>query len=130
VLQLVGAGSFGFFLGWHTYFINRYRRGEVQLGDLVSLVGVLGGGGVLALFKAQTDLFGAYGVGLVAGFFSYFVVLLGMVAKSKSFDVDWFLDGRRKTPPADYIIPAGVAETVRSMRADEVQGRPGAGPKV
>jgi hypothetical protein len=106
LLQLWGAGAFGFLIGWYVYYINRYRKGDVQLSDLVTLIGVVGGGGVLALFPAKSDLFGAYGIGLATGFFSYFIVLIILVCISKNFDVDWFLDGRRKNPGADYIAPA------------------------
>jgi hypothetical protein len=105
--------------------INRYRKGDVQFSDLVTLIGILGGGSILALFKAETDLFGAYGIGLGIGFFGYFFVLLIMVRISKNFDVDWFLDGRRKSPPPSYVIPAGTAETVRAMDV-----KPDSGPNV
>jgi hypothetical protein len=101
-LQLWGAFSFGVLIGWYVYYINRYRRGDVQLGDLVTLIGVLGGSAVLVLFPARTDLFGAYGIGLAVGFFGYFLALIVQVSISKNFDVDWFLDGRRKRAGADF----------------------------
>ena len=125
MIQLIGAGVFGAIIGWYVYMINRYRKGDVQFSDLVTLIGIIGGGSILALFKAETDLFGAYGIGLGVGFFGYFFVLLIMVRVSSSFDVDWFLDGRRKSPPEGYVIPTGTAETVRPMDV-----RPGPGPKV
>ncbi len=114
-IQLLGAGAFGIIVGWYVYFINRYRTGNVQFSDLTTLIGIIGGGALLTLFKAGTDLFGAYGIGLALGFFGYFFTLLGMVYKSDSFDVDWFLDGRRKAPPAGFVIPPGTAETYRPM---------------
>lgn len=107
-LQLWGAGGFGVLIGWYVYYINRYRKGDVQLTDLVTLIGVLGGGAVLALFPARTDLFGAYGIGLFAGFFAYFIVLLILIGISSKFGVDFLLDGRRKTLDADEMIdPTG-----------------------
>ncbi len=114
-IQLWGAGAFGAILGWYTYFINRYRQDDVKLGDLVTLVGVIGGGAVLALFPASTDLFGAYGIGLFAGFFGYFLILIFMVGLSQNFSVDWFLDGRRKAPSAGEIIPDGARNTGAPM---------------
>ena len=90
MIQLIGAGVFGAIIGWYVYMINRYRKGDVQFSDLVTLIGIIGGGSILALFKAETDLFGAYGIGLGVGFFGYFFVLLIMVRVSSSFDVDWF----------------------------------------
>lgn len=104
-IQLLGAGGFGALIGWYVYYINRYRKDEVSLNDIVTLIGVLGGGAVLAIFPARTDLFGAYGIGLFAGFFSYFIILLIMVGVSREFTVEWFLDGRRKRPTGDFYIP-------------------------
>lgn len=113
-LQLLGAFGFGAILGWFLYFTNRYRK-EVELGDVATLAGVLGGAAILALFPAKTDLFGAYGIGLFVGFFGYFVVLGILVARSPNFDRDWFLDGRRKAPGAGQLIPPGTAETTHAM---------------
>ncbi len=95
-LQLWGASAFGVLIGWYVYYINRYRKADVQLGDLVTLIGVIGGGAIVALFPAKSDLFGAYGIGLGIGFFGYFIALIVMVSISRNFGVDFFLDGRRK----------------------------------
>ncbi len=117
-LQLAGAFGFGMLIGWYVYYINRYRKGDVQFSDLSTVIGILGGGAVLALFPAKTDLFGAYGVGLAAGFFSYFGFLLLWVRISKNFNVDWFLDGRRKKL-ADDEIATGARRTVTAMGAGD-----------
>ena len=114
-IQLLGAGGFGAIIGWYVYYINRYRQGDVQISDLVTLIGVLGGGSILALFPARTDLFGAYGIGLFVGFFGYFLVLIAWVQQSKNFDSDWFLDGRRIKPKGDYVIPRGTRGTAAAM---------------
>ena len=95
-LQIYGAVGFGTIVGWLVYYINRYRTGDVQFSDLATVIGILGGGAILALFPASTDLFGGYGIGLFIGFFSYFGFLLFWVAISKKFGVEWFLDGRSK----------------------------------
>ena len=82
-METWGAFAFGTVLGWFLYFTNRYRKGETQLSDVATLIGVIGGGAVTALFgDAKTTLFGAYGVGLAVGFFAYFVVLVIMVRNS------------------------------------------------
>jgi len=98
-----GAFAFGVVIGWFTYFTNRYRTGGVQFSDITTLVGVIGGGAVTALFgDAGSALFGAYGLGLAVGFFAYFAVLVVMVQKSDGvFTWTWFLDGRRKAPKDD-----------------------------
>jgi hypothetical protein len=93
-LQLIGAGAFGAVVGWYVYYINRYRKDDVQLSDIVTLLGAIGGAAVLALFPAKSDLFGAYGIGLAAGFFLYFFILVVLVSKAPGFTAGWFLDGR------------------------------------
>jgi hypothetical protein len=106
LLQLLGAAGFGAILGWYLYYVNRYRSADVRLADLITVVGILGGGAISALFKPRSDLFGAYGLGLCVGFFGYFLVLVILVALSENFTLDWFLDGRRKRPVEPYYIPA------------------------
>jgi len=117
-LQIWGAGFFGALIGWFVYYVNRYRSGDVQVSDIVTLLGVIGGGAILTLFPAKSDLFGAYGIGLFAGFFLYFIILVFMVGKSPNFSVDWFLDGRRRKPADDEVIPDGMAKTFRAMSVD------------
>lgn len=126
-IQILGAIGFGALIGWYVYYINRYRRTEVQLTDLVALVGVLGGGTLLTLFPTSTDLFGAYGIGLAIGFFGYFLVLLVLVGHSPNFDTDWFLDGRRKNVPATHYIPAEVRKTGSAMGGGEEDKKPAGG---
>lgn len=129
MLQIVGAGAFGALIGWYVYYINRYRVGDVQFSDLVTLVGVLGGAAILALFPAGTDLFGAYGIGLAIGFFGYFVVLLILTRISSNFDTDWFLDGRRRKAEDPWVIPGEVRGTATSMESGSGPsgGDPGTG---
>ncbi len=124
-LQMWGAFCFGLIIGWHVYYINRYRKSDVQLSDLVTLLGIIGGGAVLALFPAKTDLFGAYGIGLAAGFFLYFIILIVWVSISRNFDVDWFLDGRRKLPAEkdNFLVP----DWAREQRSAGMKGEPSQG---
>lgn len=113
-IQLVGALAFGMIIGWYVYYINRYRTGDVQFSDLITVIGIIGGGAVLSLFEARTDLFGAYGIGLAIGFFGYLIVLSLMVRASDYFDVNWFLDGRR-LPDERYVIPLEQRKTIAAM---------------
>ena len=110
-VMLLGAGAFGMVIGWFVYFINRYRKDDVQLSDIVTLIGAIGGAAVLSLFGAKTELFGAYGIGLALGFFGYFLALLVLVRASVrrngAFTWEWFLDGRRKDPEAGTGYGAG-----------------------
>lgn len=121
LVQLLGAGGFGAIIGWYVYYINRYRKGDVQFSDLVTLIGILGGGSVLALFPARSDLFGAYGIGLFVGFFGYFLLLANWVRLSPNFTVEWFLDGRRRKPGEGFEIPEGMRQTVSAMGDDQEQ---------
>jgi hypothetical protein len=93
-LQLAGAAGLGAVIGWYLYYINRYRSDAIKASDLLTTITALGGSAILRLFSARTDLFGAYGIGLFAGFFGYFVVLAFFVWRSPGFTVAWFLDGR------------------------------------
>ena len=94
LVQKIGAGAFGAVVGWYVYYINRWRKDDVQLSDIVTLIGAVGGAAIMALFPEKTDLFGAYGIGLASGFFLYFFILVILVNKAPGFSAAWFLDGR------------------------------------
>ena len=119
-LELLGAGGFGVVVGWLLYFLNRYRTNEVRLEDLVTVIGAIGGGAVLALFPAKSQLFGAYGIGLSIGFFGYLATLMVLVRRSESFDWDWFLDGRHRGPRDDQML--GAARAPMESDDDRVLG--------
>lgn len=121
LIQMLGAGGFGAIVGWYVYYINRYRKGDVQFSDLVTVIGIIGGTAILQLFPEATDLFGAYGVGLFVGFFGYFCALLLMVNTSENFNVDWFLDGRSKKPRRSDQVGAG-GTAMDATTADEERG--------
>lgn len=130
-MAIWGAFAFGVVLGWFTYFTNRYRKGEVQFTDLATLLGVIGGGAVTALFgDAKTSLFGAYGLGLAVGFFAYFATLIVLVRRSKGvFTMAWFLDGRRRRLGDDEEIPedsrgSGLAMSMRPPAAAQPAPQP------
>jgi hypothetical protein len=84
-----------------------------------------GGAAVLALYKADSDLFGAYGLGLGVGFFLYYLNLVGMVTRSDNFSADWFLDGRRKNPAEGEGYGADTSPTIHPMAIN-----PGSAPPV
>lgn len=113
--KIGGALAFGAVIGWYLYFINRYRKGEVTLGDATTVIGAIGGAAVLSLFDRGTDTFGAYGVGLAIGFFGYFTVLIFLVRSSDSFNSDYFLDGRRPNPPEGWGFGPDAQQPVRPM---------------
>jgi hypothetical protein len=73
IIQLAGAFCFGGIIGWYVYIINRNHKDGMQLSHLTALIGVIGGGAILLIFPASSDLFGAYGIGLAVGFFYSFM---------------------------------------------------------
>jgi hypothetical protein len=104
-VQEWGAFAFGAVIGWFTYFVNRHRTDEISIADVATIVGALGGAAVLALFPARSTLFGAYGLGLAAGFFGYFLLLVVLVRGAPRWTLEWFLDGRRP------VLRAGQEES-------------------
>ena len=123
----LGALGFGAVIGWYLYFINRYRKADVQIGDLTTVIGAIGGAAVLKMFGDKEDLFGPYGIGIAVGFFSYFLVLIFLVGHSKTFNADWFLDGRRPNPPEGWGYGADTQGTVHAMSAPAAPAGAGAG---
>ena len=118
-MQHYGAFGFGLVIGWFHYFVNRYRKDDVTFGDLTTIIGAVGGAAVTTLFgEAGPELFGAYGVGLAAGFFGYFLVLIILVVASKNFTADYFLDGRRIGTDGLMFIPDEVRKAVMAMDDD------------
>jgi hypothetical protein len=65
-----GAVCFGFVIGWITYRTLVRRSGSVQISDIATVIGAVGGGAVVSLFNDKR-LFGLYSIGLAAGFFAY-----------------------------------------------------------
>jgi len=90
-LALIGAVCFGVVMGWITYSTLR-RLERRALTDLTSIVGVLGGAAVTALFPVKSGAFGAYCIGLAIGFFAY------LKTASKPGAPDWLGDARPSTP--------------------------------
>lgn len=120
-MTVVGAFAFGVLIGWYVYYVNRYRKGDVQFSDITTLIGVIGGGSLLKLFDQpgavplSASLFGWYGTGLAVGFFGYFLVLFALVKQSKDFTMEWFLDGRRPNPPPGWGYGQDAASTIHPM---------------
>ena len=110
-----GALGFGTVIGWYLYFINRYRKADVQIGDLTTVIGAIGGAAVLKMFGDDASLFGAYGIGIAVGFFGYFLSLVFLVGHSRDFNADWFLDGRRPNPPAGWGYGPDTQQPTHTM---------------
>ena len=83
-VSIAGAFCFGIVVGWVSY--RTLRRSNVGgLSDISTVIGIVGGAAVVALFPRATGEFGAYAVGLLIGFLSYV-----KVAASEAYkDLDW-----------------------------------------
>ncbi len=86
----LGAFFFGLLLGWVFYRTLRLNAGVSGVAEIASIIGVLGGAAVLALFKSDV-LFGWYATGLLIGFFAYFAL-------------DLLLYGKQQTQPWRMIV--------------------------
>ncbi len=67
-LPIIGATSFGAVIGWMVNHVLQ-RAERVDIKWLASLIGVIGGGAVTAIFEKRGVFFGAYCVGLAIAFF-------------------------------------------------------------
>jgi hypothetical protein len=97
----LGAILFGLAIGWIVYRVLRSREGAAVLSDLITVLGILGGAAVIALFKSDV-LFGLYSLGLVIGFFAYFAIGLRLYGKQEL--QPWGL-GRITSTPTPTPMP-------------------------
>lgn len=91
-LGTVGAGCFGLVIGWVTYRTVRRSTDKVQLSDIATVLGAVGGAAVTKTFDSG-DAFGAYCVGLAVGFFLYLLVALKLDGKE---GVSPFMDAKQQ----------------------------------
>jgi hypothetical protein len=70
-MNLIGGFSFGLIIGYLTWHVARpgEPNTELNIKNLLGIIGALGGAVVLTLFPAGSDLFSIYSVGLAVGFF-------------------------------------------------------------
>lgn len=83
MLDTIGAIAFGAVIGWITYRTLRRRSDKVALSDIATVLGAVGGAGVVAVFSTP-DLFGAYSIGLFGGFFGYLLIALAFDGKKNT----------------------------------------------
>jgi|ERR1700722_7951954 hypothetical protein len=97
-VENLGAACFGAVLGWFTYFTLRYKTGHA-MSDLSAVIAALGGGAILRLFSAGSQVFSYYSIGLAVGFFGYVAVLLIIGAFSKSLTFADLVDPTKAKNP-------------------------------
>ncbi len=102
----LGAIFFGAAIGWIAYRILRQRASVAALSDFFTILGVIGGAAVIALFKSDV-LFGLYSVGFVIGFFAYLAV--GLMLYGKQELQPWRIEQIPPTPspgtPSNANLP-------------------------
>jgi hypothetical protein len=72
----IGATCFGVVIGWIVYRTLR-RTDAIAISDIATVIGAVGGGAVLGIFKSETS-FGWYAIGLAGGFFAYLLLSLAL----------------------------------------------------
>jgi uncharacterized membrane protein YeaQ/YmgE (transglycosylase-associated protein family) len=82
-ISAVGAIAFGIVIGWICYRTLRRKEGASALSDISTVIGAVGGGTVVTLFKSGS-LFGYYSIGLLVGFFSYLIISLVVYGKASA----------------------------------------------
>ena len=82
----LGAVCFGLVVGWVTYRTLARQADRVSLGDLATVIGAIGGGAVVAIFR-DTQLFGLYSMGLAAGFFGYLILYTCINGRVKTGEI-------------------------------------------
>jgi hypothetical protein len=85
----IGAVCFGVVVGWVVYRTLR-RTDRAAVSNIATVVGAVGGGAVLGIFKSGTS-FGWYAIGLAAGFFGY--LLLSLLMGGREQTVTWMGGG-------------------------------------
>jgi hypothetical protein len=65
---IIGAACFGAVVGWMANHVLE-RATQIDVKWLGSMVGVLGGGAITALFEPRSLLFAGYCIGLAGAFF-------------------------------------------------------------
>ncbi len=84
--DVAGPLSFGLVIGWVTYRTLRRSQAANGLSDISTVIGAVGGAAVTALWKAGTNAFSIYAVGLAIGFFGYLIVATFL---NKTDTVQW-----------------------------------------
>jgi hypothetical protein len=79
----IGAVLFGVVIGWITYRTLIRQSGPVNVSDIATVLGAVGGAAVLSIFNSKY-LFGLYALGLAIGFFAFFILF-------------WILNGKQET---------------------------------
>jgi bacteriorhodopsin len=71
VTLTIGMVCFGVMIGFITYRTLVRTTDNASINDLAAVIAAVGGGAVTAIVRPQTNFFGWYAIGLLAGFVLY-----------------------------------------------------------
>lgn len=98
IVTTIGALAFGVVMGWITY--RTLRNSTVNgINDIAAVIGAVAGAAVTALFPLGSLAFGAYCIGLAAGFFLYLRQAIEIAEKygdEKARRIEWLGDSRMR----------------------------------
>jgi hypothetical protein len=102
VLDDAGAACFGLTIGYITYRTLVRTTEKTAISDLAAVIGAVGGAAITTLFRAGTELFAWYSIGLLLG-----VVAYGVLYHSQNGDFNAVMGrtGRSKPPPTGPNAP-------------------------
>lgn len=123
---IAGLGSilFGLTIGWIAYRIMRLKVTPAWLTDLYTLLAVISGAVIMALFR-DAALFGLYSLGLVIGFFGYLGLDVGLHGMQDL--TPWRTE--QLAPPAPAIMSTPPTDTDPSTTAVQEEQAPTTPPK-
>jgi Na+/phosphate symporter len=100
-IPLVGASFFGAVVGWLAH--NVFQRAELlNVSWLASMLGIIAGGAVTAIFQKET-LFGAYCIGLGIAFFSRVIIFPITKVIKKEMELQELKETQRQQIKQDKI---------------------------
>lgn len=102
----IGSVCFGLLVGYITYRTLARTADKTSISDLAAVIGAVGGGAVATIVKPQTDNFGWYAIGLLAGFIAYGVLFAAVNGKAEFAKV-MGLPGRPASGTAGNEIDGG-----------------------
>ena len=102
----IGSVCFGLFLGYVTYRTLARTTDKTSISDLAAVVAAVGGGAVTTLFEPQTQDFGYYAIGLLAGFIIWGAIYAKVNGKTEFAKV-MGMPGRPVRAPGDQAVQRG-----------------------
>lgn len=108
----IGSVCFGLLVGYITYRTLARTADKTSISDLAAVIGAVGGGAVTTIVRPQTEDFGWYSIGLLAGFIAYGALYAALNGRAEFAKV-MGLPGR----PSREITDTGAGTVRRGSNA-------------